>query len=1200
MLKNKFGMTKVLLLVLSVLMVVSLAACKKDGDDTDYNAVISEALAEQSRIQASKDAEAAAFQKAELDKIASENAAAQSSLREELEQVSDDVKNTTKATTPAPTTPAPTTAPIVVPGGENIAAQVAEFSNLKTEYTYTNSAMYLAEDYAELVLLFDKAGVDLNNALTVDAAKAILATLKVDIAAITNVQTAADAVQAQIAALGDIETEVFLTQAEKITAARKAYSELKNKYNVYMNYDVEEKADNKSAHVDTTVEIAEDLGINLVDLEKAELKLVALEKYIENSLKQDMAALYKADPKQKYVVKDLHNAVAGETYETIIDRAYYKYLVLAVINGGDLTSADLPTDWEYEVDEKTGGVVRAEKNSTLLDPWGVPYGEKDKIFDEDQPIAWFTAEELLNVYILPTLDAEFDEIKTDVLDELKGLLDNDTYTALVAEVNTLCKDDKGVALKPVAEWNDVEDIFSDAIDAFENDLEALSFVNNYKGTATLADAEFDLYTLLLESYVEALSAIVGESKEYAIEIYTDYVYDVNVDELETKYDDDDDAATLAELLASEAADLATFTANVNAAPAYDFAALNAAELRDEYSSKNNEIKELVEYINEDTYAIDAKFFEYVEAVIVDAINNNFDVVASGDKTVVQSAELRKIVRLMVEDLEALIERLDPTGTAAEADLYVSSKKGSEVKYLDDETKEKYIDSKYYDNTEKFEKMVADLEAAIDALEAVSVADYADKDTQVTTDNEKSHKDNKDKPLYYRNEAAKNYVWNYSDKEADVWTLLYNDADKNLDKNDKVADYVTLNATDYPVVYTYTAEEQAQKAAYDIYNAAFTAVHKELVSINGIASAVQKKINDTDTYKDVLDRVAANADLKAEVEAFAKIFTDKISTNANTLKYGCTGDAFTAAVSVATRINKTGDYVTVKTSLDNTAAYNYTNVNANIEEIVNVFDALFYNTDKTESNVVTLWTYKTQKAEEIANTMKLYKNEYGVDADNKPKQTFASEKYVYDVIATAASTKGAAYEAALDALLADYTAKIMGVKLSSTTEVKDYYEFKINAFTETNWATTDKPIDLKTKYNIASSKAIVDAYISDLFGYAKTAGVAETVYTVADITGAEGDLKFTSDNGTVIDLKAEVTKTEYATNGIKLIKTATYDKTWNYKVNVADTVEKTAQTADIMSRVFQAYKLNWLGNFETVDVDTVTYTIEAAPAPEAAE
>jgi len=1211
MLKNKFGMTtRVLLIVLSVLMAVSLAACKK-GDSIssdDMNSAIQSAIdaankaqeeqnkALQSSIAAKEEADAAqkaaeassiaaqikaqeeALKKAQeeadaaqkaaeaaskaaaeaaekakaeaekaakdaADKAASEAAKkAEESLKaleEALKKAQEEAEAAKKAaeeaskraeeaiskaeeTTKAPETtvvPAETT---VVPGPsvpmEDKTDVLTAYSKLKTEYTYTKRDMYNADEYAELVLLFDHASVELNNAVTLDAATSIYNTLVVDAAAIRNVEIAAAEVAALINALGDIETEVFTTQAEMIVEAQKAYEALVAEYPDYL------EADEDGYATDDTPEVATKLGINVADLEKADAKLEVLESYIEIVFQEDLAEINKYDPRLRFrpdTMLDLDyngDEDGTEKWDSLIGRAYYTYRVLAVINGGDMAATDLPIDWEYKVDENGDYVIKD--------------GVRQK--DTDKPTAWFTAEDFIEVYALPMLDEQFAKfIKNEAVATFNTKLDA-AKTAILSAVVTDSKLFNGEVANGFA--TDIGYLFEDIKFEFALELEKLSFVDGYKATATLDDAKADVWTKVAVEYVDAINAITTEAKAVVPENYVTFKYDTKVAELEETYSQDThqsatQQAFYAKALAKAAADKDAFLANVSAAPVYTFETLNALELRAAYGAdKDTPVDELTELIDED--GIDAAFYAYANQVVIDAIKDNFVVQLSSD------SELGDYILALTNDLNDFRSRVNPSAdNIVEPNIYTALM-GDKISYLEDEN---YYGGFIYSNTTKFTAMVEIIDKAIADIEAVKAEDYTDKPvalkvpkTVKVNGTDKTFGDkSKEKDLYWINEDSKNFVLaqitdaegNYD--QEDLEAAIYAEIVGKIATDWETADTVTVKANSLPITYTQTADEQACLAAYAIYEAAYNSLHTAIQEIQKSTAGIQKQIDDYKAYKTVKANVASNAALLEEVNALATTYKSKIAAE-NVLKKTMVDDTFSGKPNVVQTVG-VADHFTISNEFANAENYLLNGVEDNMTSHVTTFKSLF-----GDDNIVQLYNYRNAVIAELKAVFAKYFNTYADDPNTEIEDLVVWESaelgWVYDLNAAKVSEAGAAYEAQAKTLLDACIANINKVKIDSNADVKDYLN-------------SDKKIYAKGGASLQNAKNMVDAYVVKLLGY-----------TVAD---------------------TEVTKLELNAAVQNLYTAGT---TWSVS---ADESYSNAQ-----SEIFQAYKVYYAGNYLTLDKNTV--------------
>lgn len=1065
MLKNKFGMLKVLALALSVLMLVSLAACGNQGvAKEDMDSAIAAALAEQSKAEASKQAalesslaaaQAAAESErkavesslaaaaAEADKKAEEAskaaASAEKKASEEASKAAASAAEASKAAASisasisksqadAAKTSQSTTAPIVADKAA-IAAVQAEFAKLRHEYTYTNEDLYLADNYAELTLLFDKAAVELQNALTKEAAESVLATLKVEVAAIENAQSRADAVQALVAALGDIETEVFTTQAEKITEAREAYTAFTTDYNKKSGMDQELL----NAVIDETITVA--------DLEKAEAKLAVLNAYIKASLNADMQKLYDVDDRMRYdAERDINKVISGElTYGKVIADAHYKYNVLAVINGGDFADADLAVEFENKKDPETG--------RDLVE-------DGKKVPDTDKPTKWFTIEDLLNVYILPTVDYKFDVIKGNFVTELTDALaaaytkyvgsEDLVYVVDIADDVTTADKNEAVKITAIVPETDVQDVFEDAVEAFEEALAEKSYVADYKGNATLDDAVADVYALYTAAYVNALFEVVEVSKDPAIDAYTEYVYEARVEYLEGYYTEENQVNVLNSNLAIAADTLETFTTNVNDAPIYDFDALNTASLLKEYGLEDIDLTDM-ENIEE--------FYSYVSALFAKSFKN-FAVNVSD----AQDGILGVIATALIKDLRAFqFEWTDEDGA------YYESIQGAA-------TTHPWTDEVTYKNTAKIAALNEAIEDAIDAILAVEVADYSDSEVQIKWKDANGDSWKK-KALYFISADAKDHYAEMGYTEADMVDF------------DLMKQYFGTTNTGLAYTYTHTAEEKACQEIENIYLEAYKTINEEICSMMGYSKTYTEKITKKGTaFYNVQQEVKSNEALKAEVDKFGSAYTGDIAT-------AVSGDGFYRALGLAKAsavydfVAKSdtitaGKHVTLK--YDPTAEQKCSN-QFSLENITTYLQGIADTCNANAAKVSTLWAYKHAAVEAVTAAVNAAKYTYTVDEAGKTVAN-GNVTYAYNAVVNGVKSPAAgAYEAALDSLLTAAKNEIMAVTMDNT-EKADYK----------NWAGAKLWSEAKIAYSYDNAVKYIDAIVANYVGTIAEDGTVQTV------------------------------------------------------------------------------------------------------------
>ena len=1173
MLKNKFSMLKVLALALSVLMLVSLAACGGKGvAKEDMDSAIAAALAEQSKAEASKQAAlesslAAAQAAAESERKAAESslaaaaadaskaaeeaskaaASAEKKASEEASkaasQAASIAASISKSQEDAAKTSQATTAPIVA-DKDAIAAVQAEFAKLKHEFVVVNASYYLADDYAELALMFDKAAVELQNALTKEAAENVLATLKVEAAAIKNVKADAAAVQALIVGLGDVETGVFTTVYEKTEEAWDALYQMLFDYAKYFDTEFEDKEDKRVDEItDYDVDAVEDLGVDLDRLAKAEAKIEVLKAYIASTLSDSMKALY-----LEYELDfdeegdDLFTATGAkdDCYDLIAD-AYYKYLVLSIVNGGDVAEADVAIEWDYLYDEDTGKVVKAKANSSYETPWlygAAKYEEGDKVYDLEAETAWFTAEEFMEIFATPYLNVALKETTDKAVDALADALivarGVTTPATVYANINTIANNSY------IAEFDNVEDALEEIFDEFEAEMEELTFVGDYKGNATLADAQIDVWTKYVEAYLAAGNAIIEASKLSAVELYAEQ-YEEDVEALNEQYEDKtgaNAAATLDAKLKTLADKKVAFEANVEATPVYTYEDLFDVELLDKYEAKYDEddfYYDLTDYITEN--GVEDEMIDYIEKLIAGTMNANF----KGSKGTTQTGMLGDLVYALTDDLLALRDRLDPTND--DSDLYYAYKGRENVTLQETAELEGYRDDKYYANIPKFLELVGKIDAAIEAMEAIDENTYEDKDVTLKVPDAESTYGTKNykQPIYWLNETAKGLAlekWDEQDEIESAVLQMLKDEAARLGKGKKnpaitMAEYVTLTNTGLPVTYVYTATEQACMAARDLYDALWKDIHAEIMALNGLVGSYNSAINDLVDKADNL--TTTNAALTEEIKAFGELYKGYASAySAYNYSFSTTPGtkSYVNAFSKSDYIGTSGNHITNNTAKVGNNAVNYlgNGVKDDLDEYLEIFKATFGAT-AAENTIIDLWTYKTEMVAKLSAIKASYKNDYKVTQQvvNSVLQNVvvktAATRFAYDESETEkSSTKGLAYEAQVDALFDSYIAKIEAVALSTAAEVKDVMDTQILK----KWG--EKKIDLngdgafdanetieKVVFNIAAAQELIDAYVVDLVGYevATELGISNEETAVEDLTGIAGyDLKAGSGMGRI--------------------------------------------------------------------------------------
>lgn len=984
----------------------------------------SKELAEQSEKQSSILADAAASQSKELEEQS-----------QKLSSMLAEASNTT------------TSAPIVV---EDITAQVAELSSLKLKYVVTMANYYIGDNYARITNIFDVASLQMNNAKTVAAAEDILAQVKVDAEAIPNAQNVANAFKAQVDALGDIETEVFTTSVTKVKAARKALDAFEEDYAAFT------KAD---ANWDKTLGIRTQKN----ELAKAENKIAALTSYIQNALTDDMNEMYVLSGKRIKTPNVFNN-----TWKELVSRAYYEYQVLSIVNGGDVSDADLPIAWEYKYDEE-GNIVKDDNG---------------KVYDKTKPIDFFTTEQMMDVYVLPWADEEFEDEKDYWIDQLKVLIED---TAIVNVVKSRIPADislkvAGTTIYKADLFKDAEADIEDYFDAFEDELKALSYAADYKASGTLADAKHDLFQRTVKAYAAALADVAPAFKAAADEL----INTMTEEEIDKLSADDKYYARDLERLNVQ---LTNAQAKVDAITSYALDEISTEAVRVAYAkfigaNTAEEIKSvpsLNDVLDDERLNDKQKWLAvqvYLEKVaamgIANAINGT-----SGNATIDETDyELADLLQTMIDDLTDFKDKfLEEDG--ANYDTY----KGDEITSI-------ITGETTYKNAAKLAALKTDVEKAIAELSAIKSSDYADKEVTMlnpTKDREYNGSKTAEKaPLYFQSAAAKQYAIDngLTGKE------LYENSTYR-------SQLLTKTATSWPVTYTYTAAEQAMMAASDLYKAAYDNAANVLLGCTKLKYAGTVLTAKGSVVYNLKGLVAGNAALTAEVDALANYYVAKID---KAMVIDSDDYVSENPYIYDTEKKDEPDHITVADFTPSS-----TQVPKDIADAVAEADkwqAKCNNNEKNEyadttiTNLRTLWEHKTKVANEVATEVAKAKNTYKmvasatgtastdikvvsawntwISGDGATKafhyddETYNSNKELLEQ-KIEPSAKAATYEAAIDSLISQYTTKIMGVTMDNAEkEVK-------------NWVGQTLFAKAKVGYSFDKAKKLVDAYQKDILG-----------------------------------------------------------------------------------------------------------------------
>ncbi len=257
----------------------------------------------------------------------------------------------------------------------DIAKITNELAQLRAKHLTIRYLWYTEANYLRLAQLFEDADADIYRATSPEGLSGVMTKLNADIAAIANIQSDSDPVQAQIQAFGDIDADLFMSHKANVEKARADYKEWLVKYSSYFTangLDVNDY-DNKKGAIDAFVMRTFGLGAN--NIRYAESKLATLKTYADK------------------VSKDAYDAISAiwgaTSYSTIkgrhkvIQAAYELYKRFVVANGGD----DTPITFEDKDNKRvlTGEQFVKQYVLVLYDNWLSLYQSAAKTYIDSLP-----------------------------------------------------------------------------------------------------------------------------------------------------------------------------------------------------------------------------------------------------------------------------------------------------------------------------------------------------------------------------------------------------------------------------------------------------------------------------------------------------------------------------------------------------------------------------------------------------------------------------------------------------------------------------------------------------------------------------------------------------------------------------------------------------------------------------------------------
>ena len=558
--------------------------------------------------------------------------------------------------------------------------------------------------------------------------------------------------------------------------------------------------------------------------------------------------------------------------------------------------------------------------------------------------------------------------------------------------------------------------------------------------------------------------VVEASKAYAIDIYTEEVYEEKVDELNDLYDEQ--PAILANYLAKAENDLAKFTANVNSAAVYDYAGISAEAVR-----KANKVGDTVVETKNffDANGVKDTFYNYVETVVTNSFKK-FALKVEG----IQDGTLGLVAEKLIADLTAFRDEwTDKDG--AMYDTLAQKKTGASNATPWNPDAE--ADDDTWAKATEVADLKADIDAAIAAIKAIDVAAYADKEVNVKWKKDTSSdtaKKYSEKALYFVSAEAKQYFDDMGYTEADF-----------ADKFDDVKVYFTYNENDLPLTYTFTAEQQAIEAAQTLYVNAWKNIYTDVISISGLKATYEKKINNNDgdlkdsDYEKALNDASGADELKAEIEAFGSAYVANIASviKADNYKNALGGKSLYTFFKKSDTITA-GAHVTVAYEA---AEADFASELFTLDNIKAKLQAEVDTCNNNVAKVSALYTYRFTAIAKVENAIKAA--QYAYTVVDGAKVAAGTPTYAY----TANSTAGAKYEEAINAYIAAAKAEIEAVKMDNT-EKADL----------STWNGTKVWSKAKLGYSYDKAVAYIDAIVTKYVGTAGVAVVIDgTTYDAAD-------------------------------------------------------------------------------------------------------
>lgn len=507
---KKLGIRLVAILMTLLMTVAIFAGCNSKQVEADIDAAQSEAeaanaaaAAANAAAQSAADAAAAlAAQLAAAQAAADSAKAAADSALKAAQNAQSGVDSIVKTTEPVDTDSLSQKQQEEVTKYINTTV-LGELSQLKVKYLTVHYLWYTEANYSRIAKMFDDAYMDIYRATTIDGVKGVIAKLTTDVAAVANIVSDGEAIQAQIKAFGDVDKDLFTTQEPAVVKAR---ADFNTWLNVYKSYFLANGKDisNKAAIEDFAYKA---FGVATTTLNYAESKIVTLKGYAETVSQEAYDAVIAIWGKTAYDDIKANSAA--------IEDAYNLYRIFMTANGGDGSLI------KKTVDKKTltGEQFVKQYVLVLYDNWFAQYLDDAKTVVDSLPFAFPANPIVINDLQRIAVLANASFINWTYSGSFKGTLSLEDAYLQVDNCISKAIVDMTVAYYSKADIPEIQD----SLTALESD------VSSYLKSTDSIYKTFDI--AFGNEYVAAIAAYKAEIAKTSMLTYDALVAKTNIEDL---------------------------------------------------------------------------------------------------------------------------------------------------------------------------------------------------------------------------------------------------------------------------------------------------------------------------------------------------------------------------------------------------------------------------------------------------------------------------------------------------------------------------------------------------------------------------------------------------------------------------------------------------------------------------------------------